>query len=797
MFPLLAVTASAGCGLLVRRLAGDSLPPVLVLPCGFAGMIVVGTAGTSISALAPATGWLIAAVAVAGFISARPLLRVPWPASENWRWAAAAAAGAFAAFAAPVILTGAPTFTGYLRIVDLAHQFDFTQQLIHDGRSLQEPIDSSFEQVVAKLVDSGYPGGFHSVLGGLARLVDTDIAWVYQPLVAVAAAMGALALYGLMDGLVDRPPLRALAAFIAAQPNLLYGYGLAGGFKELITAGLLVLVVALLRANRFDVPTWRSALPIAVVAAAGFAVISYTFLPWLGLILGCAFLLAASRRPAWPLFAARWAWLVVLTALLCLPTLDAARKASGLTGVVEGQGDLGNLAAPLKPWTSAGVWLTGDYRYPLTQRVDLTYVLVGFVLVLAAIGVVYAVRRRQAVPIVLALAFGGALAYVTQRTGPWVDAKAFAITGMVCVALAFVGAAALRRGPLRLLAWPAAAVVAAAVLFGNALAYQQITLAPRDQLRDLERLGTQLPGRGPTLYPAFNEYAEYFLRRQRATSLVNPANFRLEVRPEIAAGRSGIQFAWDLDDFVPSFVQSFEYIVERGNPVAGRPPSNYVLVEGTQYHRVWRKDLRRPRVLRHFPFYGRPGERGPRNCRRIADVARGAAPGARVAYKLNPTVAVFEPASAPVRPRGWGAGYAVGSLMPQGPGTMSGPMRVPQNGRYRVWLGGSFGRPVDVSLDERSVGSIAYQENYPGQFEYLGERDVTRGRHSVEIVRGKGSLHPGSGNGVPQSIGPLILERVSAERDRVHYAPAERAMSLCRGSASLDWLEVVGPAQLG
>ena len=206
---------------------------------------------------------------------------------------------------------------------------------------------------------------------------------------------------------------------------------------------------------------------------------------------------------------------------------------------------------------------------------------------------------------------------------------------MVCIALAFVGAAALLRGRLRLLAWPAAAVVAAAVLFGNALAYQQITLAPRDQLRDLERLGNQLPGRGPTLYPAFNEYAEYFLRRQRATSLVNPANFRLEIRPEIAAGRSGIQFAWDLDDFVPSFVQSFEYIVERGNPVAGRPPSNYVLVERTHYHRVWRKELRRPRVLRHFSFYGRPGERGPRNCRRIADFARGAGPGARIAYKLN------------------------------------------------------------------------------------------------------------------------------------------------------------------
>ena len=63
----------------------------------------------------------------------------------------------------------------------------------------------------------------------------------------------------------------------------------------------------------------------------------------------------------------------------------------------------------------------------------------------------------------------------------------------------------------------------------------------------------------------------------------------------------------------------------------------------------------------------------------------------------------------------------------------------------------------------------------------------------MEIVRGKGSLHPGSGNGVPQSIGPLILERMSVERERVHYAPAGRAVGLCRASAPLDWLEVVGP----
>jgi hypothetical protein len=766
----------------MRRLAGDALPPLLILPCGFAGVIVVGTAATSIASLAPATGWLIVGVAGAGFVSAWPLLRLRRSAWEHAPWSAAAATGTFAVFAAPVVLTGQPTFTGFLRIVDIAHNFDFTNQLVHEGRSFDGTIDSSYTQVVANLVGSGYPGGFQGVLGGLARLVDTDLAWVYQPLLAVGAAMGAIALYALLDGIIRNRPLRALAAFVAAQPNLLYGYGLVGGFKELITAGLLVTAVALLRSQRFDVSSWRSALPVSVVLAAGFAVISYTVLPWLGLILGGVFVLGLARGPSWRPFVAQWAWLAGLTALLCLPMLEAARKATSAVGVAEAPKDLGNLAAPLEPWTSVGVWLTGDYRYPLAQRVDLTYVLVGLVLVLAVIGVAHAVRTRQTTPILVALAFGGALVYVTRRTGPWVDAKAFAITGMACLALAFAGIAALNRGPQKFIAWPVAAIVAGAVLYGNALAYHDITLAPRDRLRDLERIGHQLEARGPTLYPAFGEYAEYFLRRQRATSLVNPPLGQLGVRQDIPANSSA--FVRDLDDFTPSFLQSFRYIVERRSPVSSRPPSNFRMAQRTRFHTVWEKDSRRPEVLRHYGFYAGADDRRAETCRPISRAVRVAGPGAGVAYRLAPHTTVFEPTGA--LPRGWAPGW-----IPQGPGRIQGRIRLPRDGRYRVWLGGSIGRPVDVSFNGRLAGSVSYQEDYPGQFEHLADLWMARGVHRAEIARHGGSLHPGSGDGGPQSIGPLIIEKMSTSDDRVRYTTADRAVALCRGSRPLDWLEII------
>jgi hypothetical protein len=136
--------------------------------------------------------------------------------------------------------------------------------------------------------------------------------------------MLALSLYALLKGLFPGPALRAAAAFIAAQPAILFGYALWGGIKELAGAGLLALIAALL--------PWtlerraRAAIPIAAAAAALVCVLSLPGGGWLFPALlaaaGVAFLVP--RRA----LVAKTAVLVAATAVLAVPAFVAAASGS-------------------------------------------------------------------------------------------------------------------------------------------------------------------------------------------------------------------------------------------------------------------------------------------------------------------------------------------------------------------------------------------------------------------------------------------------------------------------------------
>ncbi len=777
-------------------------------PVGFALMVAVCAFATSFAWSAPAAGTLVLAPALFGYalemragalrLPARPraaLLSAP----GAWLWPALAALAAFAAIGGPVFLAGTPTWTSYTRIVDIAFQMDFAKYLAAAGR-VAPPPDSSYHAMIAKVAATGYPSGGQATLGAMAALIRTDVPWCYQAYLAFAAAMGALAIFSLLGRITTSGPLRAVGAAVAIQPNILYGYALEGGIKEFTMATLLMVVAALLAERLPGEGPRRGVLPTAVALSAAFAAFSAGIAPWLGVVFaGLLAVTLAARGSPRRYVAECWALLGALSVLLSFPNiLNGVKLASATGAAVSGvlELGLGNLAAPLPDWSGAGVWLTGDYRYPLVH-VTATHAFDVLVIVLAVLGIFFALRRRRWAIGFLGLAAPIALYFWIEHTGPWVQLKAFTMTAAIALALAFAGAAALcelRYRPLKLLGWFAALLVAGAVLYGNAVIYHDTSLAPAARYQDLAAIGERYAGQGPTLFPAFDEYSEYFLRDERSTDLVNPAYGRFPLAPGVSSPGGGISFTWDLNQIAPSFVQSFPLIVMPRSPVSSRAPSDFDLVQRTRYFDVWRRDRPSATVVAHFPLAGLQHERQEhRFCGPFLGRVRRAGRGAEVAYaQASPAVVTGVPQG--THPDYWRV-VGPNTAIAYGAGTAQMRVVLPGSGRYGIWMQGSVGRPLAFYLDGRRLTTIGYEERYPNQFLLLSETTLAAGTHTLRVVRGNGSLHPGSGgtsiDTEGDTLGAIVFAAEDASTDRVYVAPASRAAQVCAAPVGYQWLEIL------
>ncbi len=796
LFPLVLLALSAGGGLLVRRLGGGWLPSGLVLPVGFALLVATCSFATYIGWLAPAAGYIALALALAGFVLQRRAGALRPPALEGIPWGALAAFAAFAAIGAPTLLTGTPTWTGYSRIVDIGFQMDLANHLAAAGRAAVGS-DSSYHLVIQKLDNIGYPGGAQATLGAVAKLMHTNLAWCYQMYHAFAAAMGALAIYSLLGRVTTSGPLRAVGAAIAIQPNVLYAYALEGGIKELTTASLLMVVAAVFAERLPGEGPRMSVLPGAVAISGAFAAFSYGVAPWLGLLLAGLFVITLVRRERLRALA-DWVLLGAIAVVISLPGLiSAATQLRGIAETAVGgtvELGLGNLAAPVPDWSAAGVWLTGDYRFPLVH-VTTTHRLDVFVIVFAVLGILYALGRRRWVVAFIGVAAPIALAYYIAHSTAWLQFKSFTITGVFALTLAFVGVAALhesRRRGVALLGWLVAAVIAGGVLYGNAIIYHDTTLAPAARYHDLAAIGKRYAGQGPTLYPGFDEYAEYFLHEEQGSSSVNPANGEFDLAPGVVEP-GGVGFSFNLNQFRLAYLQKFKLIVTPRSPLTVRAPANWDLVRQTPYFDVWRRARPASYVYVHLPLSGLPHERSARFCRGLEANLRQAGHGASVAYVPAPTAAEVIPAAG-VHPDYWKA--AGSELVAYGAGADRIAFTLQRAATYDIWLEGTVGRPVKFLIDGHTAGTLAYEERYPNQFLHIGAATLPAGRHTLTIVRGGGSLHPGSGDDVDpdtRGVGPVMLVPRGSQSYKVHVASAAAAARICRAPVGYEWMEVLRP----
>jgi hypothetical protein len=803
VYPLLLALVSAGLGLLGERAGRFTLPTSLLLPFGFALLVLVSTLATlDGSGVARLATPVVVVLALAGLaLGARGR---EWHVS---RWGAAAVLGVFAVGAAPVVLSGQANFAGYTQLDDISTFLAFAARAVEHGRDLSGLPPSTYEATLGVNFGSGYPLGAFVPLSVTSWLVPRDLAWLWQPYLTFVLVMLALPLWSLARPVVRDERLRALAVFLAAQPALLYAYLLQGGVKELVAIALVAFAAAVgAELIRRDTQRWRLLLPLVVAAAALLCVLSagaIAYVAPLALALGVALLVPVLVpvlvKPGWRHRAAadlraRALPTALALALVIVALVVAASSTSGFLpgaqSVLQNKTDIGNLFHPLDWKQVFGIWPAGDFRNGIGQGRPLAWLLLVVLGLAALAGALWMARRRLFGPLLFALTVLVALIGLSSYgSSPWVEAKALAIASPAVVLLAVLGASLLaetRR--LRVVGFVALAAIAGGVLWSNWLAYRDVKLAPRDRLAELVTIGHRFAGDGPTLINEYEPYgARYFLRKLDPEA---PAELRRRVVP-LRTGQGLGKNEWaPVDEFLLEPVLLYRTIVVRRSPAESRPPAEYRLRFSGRYYDVWQRDVpARTRVLPYSIFGDNQNAGAPPPCGLVRQLAASARKeGASLAAAVRAPAVIGDLSNAS-RPPGWPTTTGPpAQSYPRGAGAAVLGMTVPTTGDYDVWVQGSFARGIEVSVDGERVGGNARDErSFSGQWINFGVRRLEAGRHEVELRYPGGSAAPGTGQ-QPETIGPVALQPRSPRPELLHVSP-ENAQSLCK--KPLDWLQVV------
>lgn len=783
LFPAVMIAVWAGCGLAVGRLAPSTLPPALVLPVGFATTIVIASSATATDATARLATPLVLAVAVTGFLVAED--RRAWIPD---RWAAAAALGAFLVFGAPVLASGTATFTGYIQLDDIATWLAMADQVSAHGRDLSGLAPSTFRQVMSDYLPTGYPVGAFLPLGlGHELTFGRDIAWLFAPTLALIAGLLSLTLTEIVRPVLARPWARAVVAFLAAQSALLVAYSEWGAIKE-VTAALLVALVAALAPSLAG--AWQRTLPLAVAVAALVAALSLGGGVWVAPVVLLALVGARVRPRALPLPIGA---LAVLVVLLSIPSLVLAKTflqpqvASG--SVLTAATELGNLRGPLSASHLLGIWPAGDFR-TTPDQLTLTTLLLVLLVLAAAVGLALAVQRRAGA--LVGYAVGGlvACAALVSRGSPWVDAKAMATASPMVLTVGLAGLAFVASGAFRPAGRRTAGAIlgllAVGVLWSNVLGYANSYIAPRAQLTELESAGKLLAGQGPTLLTEYEPYgARHFLRRAGGESAS-------ERRERLIPLRDGTQLpksaSADVTAFDPAALREYRNLMPRTSPLASRPPSAYTRIRAGTSYDIWQRPALPPvPPVADLPLGDGEDPGTVPDCAAVRSLAAQVAPTGRLVAVDRTTPTVLDLSRAALS-GGLQATPDARLVVPLSGGSLRAQLRVPRDGVYRVWVGGSTRGRTTVRVDGRESGSIRGRLNNLGAMMRFGQLRLSAGTHRIELTYADGGLYPGQRGQASQPLvlGPLVL---SDERDELtpFSVPAARAEELC--GRHLDWIE--------
>jgi hypothetical protein len=830
LFPLVLAAVGLGWGALVEWVAGERELGALTIPIGLAAAIVVAAIFTAFSFSAQAAAPVVAAGAIAGLLRAFRRTAIPTAAIV-------AAVGVLLVYGAPVILSGQDTFLGYVRLDDTATWLGFIDQFFQHGRSLSslDPSSTYYVLLNANLGAGAYPSGAFMLPGIGHWITGIDAAWIFQPDLAVCAAALSLCCFELLAPVLESAWLRGFVAFIAAQSALLFGYAAWGGIKELTAAFLLALVVAAgsrlldpARRGATVLSAARASVPAAVAAAAVIDTLGPAAAVYVGpLALALALIIALRGRSALRRLAGH-VTAIPLTAALMLPawltlsayipvgssyTSSAAVTSTAYGNLIPGQ--------PLRAIQLAGIWIDGDFRsFPNPPPSFINHLLIWIVLVAAVFALSWTIHKRSAtIALYVAVALISISVLSLLGAVPWVMGKSLAFSSPAMLLAGLTGGAILFAHRSRVAAAIGVLVlgaIAGGVLWSNFEQYHNVTLAPRDRLSELQKIGTLVAGHGPTFINEYEIYADrHFLR---AGSPIEPAEYRPIDLPTL--GNAVLtDSAWaNIDAFGLSTLAPYRSLVLRAGPTESRPPTIYgerPVWQGT-YYQLWEQPAHpTERVIVHVPLGDTANDAYCGNASNVASspglcpIAPASVPSCQQVHALAASAAAHDgellayERTNPFVVRASSTSYVTSEWYGQAPDLAPAVAGASATWHltlahaisgYQLWLGGSFMRGFTVSVDGRAIGDAFDQLNPVGAYDPVGDPlSLAAGAHTITVTDRGETLAPGSAVAEPLVYDEISAIALSPPTSQARYVTVEPAQASALCGRSLDWIEVVAP----
>ena len=788
IFPLVLFLISVQLGLGIRFLLRNSFENDLALPVGFAAIILfLGFFTTEKFSASLALPILVALVATCAL-----LLRSEFYKFYNTnKQHSLVALITYAIYLLPIWASGKPTFAGWIKLDDGSTWLAFADRLIEAGMNTQGLQPSTYEALLQINLNpaargiSGYPVGVFLPLGGIAKLVGVDPAWVLQPYISFLAAILAVILFVALKKIISSALLRGIVAITSTCSALLFGYAMWGGIKELALAPSIALLTYFAITYNSRQGLVYSVIPFAIAATAVLFIAGPSGAIWI--IFPFIYLLVALYKELRGRKALGKSLLALLLSLLVLsiPILQGINisSLSGLFNFAKGSPDIGNLVGPLARKEILGIWPSGDFRFaPSNYNGPFNLALI-IVACLAAIGVIYSLRSGNYFIALIAIS-STLISTLFSFGNAWIGGKALAISSPFLLLAALSGIIWLIELKRFIEAALSSVVVIGGVVLSLALAYHEVWLAPYDQLKELQQIGQDTRLSSPALMLEYSPYgARHFLRNLGTESAGELRRNQIPMNNGIGLAKGA---AADIDEFPLTSIEPYNTLVLQRSPNASRPPSNYHLLYSKHFYEVWQKDPSTNTPLKHRGFGDLSIPAKIVKCSELTNFAKSAAATDSIATVIRDTNLSLD-LSQNNLPAGWSKGSSPGSVIAPNSGQLSMKTIIEKSGDYLIWLGGSFRGRSEITIDQNQKYSWSSQINHPASFTQMGKIFLTSGEHNIQLNYSNPLFMAGAG-GAPFEFGPITLSTTSADTPVIKIK-SNQIKTIC--GKNLDWIEIV------